>query len=391
MPRISKAQQAEIDAANAQAMTELVADPLEAIRPYLAQAGVEDSEVLFYLYRVVDEGKRVDAFLFKCKPEDYDPERLGQQYGSGTYRMKVYVKDNDHPNGVVRAAPKFAVEMPPGFKPGLPDTPAQSAPVAPAAPALTAADIALAVTEAVRASMPPAKTFAEQLQEMKLLAEIFKPAQAASVVQVPASDPIAEVTRTIGLMKMIKELNPEPPDLENPTGLLLEGFKTITGAFANARGAQTPLPAPMPAQPAQPAALTALPANDGATVTITPTASAAGTMPAANVSTEPTGDDMGMFQKMMIGFAIADAKKGADPESDAAIFFEKADDDLLNIIIDGADATGKDWFMILCEIHPDAAAYRPWFDAFRAKVLEFDRAAQAEEAAEKSAQVDAVP
>lgn len=194
-----------------------------------------------------------------------------------------------------------------------------------------------------------------------MMAAMFKQDRAPA-----APDPMSGITQALTLIQTVKGLMPEPAvDTGDSTAnLLLEGIRTVSGAFANAKGAAPAmLPPPIPqaalpnpiAQPEQAGAF-----NPGAQQPIQ--------------QPQPQGEDMGLMQRMMVGLAINDAKKGAPVESDAAIFFEKADDDLLNIVIDGEDATGKDWFTILCEINPDAKDYRPWFDAFRGKVLEYDKA-----------------
>ncbi len=353
MPRETKEQKEareREEKANLEAMTVLVADPLEVIRPYLVQVGMEESEVMFYLYRVVDSGKQVDAFLFKCKPEDYDPEELGRTYGSGVYRIKLYVKDNDHPNGVVRAAPKFAIEMPPGYKPGAVEVPAQVVAVqSERQPSLAE------IVAAVAAAMPkpvPGPTMTEMLTQMEIMSRIMRPAESAR----PAGgDAFSSVKEALGLIESVKKHIPkaEGGEGESITSTIREGIGLVSEVMRNNRaqhGPQAPqaqLPPPGEVLP-NPAA----PVNAGAPV-------------------ETAEDDETMMTGIYIKMAIGAAKKNAPVESMAALVVEHIGDDLLEAIIEGKTPEGEDWFSILEKLNPDVTPHRVWFESLRAKVIEY--------------------
>lgn len=332
----------------------VITDPMEAVAPYLAQAGVEQYEVNFFVYRKVDDGRKPDAFLFKCKPEDFDIAELGERYGGGMYRIRIYVKDEENPGGVIRGGGLIAVEKPPGFKP-------RSVPEQPAAP--VAADGMTAFERIVMENMRQSNERFERIMEalakreeprdplstlegIRAIAEMFK--QPAPPPAAPASDFRSTLNAARDLLEISGGLggggggDPESMVLGRGLGVIEKMIdraasqQQTRGAAGQAAGASDGAPAVIVEQPAA---------------------------PAATAATEQESETVLRFRLQMRSACRA-AARGEDPEEYAEISFPFVPDADLKSI-----SENPGWFAVIVQAVPEAAEHQAWFTKARDKLV----------------------
>lgn len=366
---IAQAAEREAAASNALMLDDLAADPLAPVRPYMAQAGLDSVDAKFYVYRIVDEGTKPDAFLFKCKPEDFDPELIGRRYGTGTYRIKIYVKDEDHPNGVIRGGGIFPIEMPSGYKPEpLAAPPSASASLGALGEPSTFERMFLQMmaegqkrTEDLLGAIAKARDVAppDPLAMMRQVGEVMKsliPPPAPVAAGAGGGDFMTIVNAAKTLLDISKGMAPSaaaPDDPEAPIGERLFNRAASQVVDLIAAGAAGKL-----GNGAAPAALAA---------PETPAASAAPVASAAGGATITEENENMIVFKHSIRQAARAAAAGENPEEYAEDIFGFLSDE--NIV--GFDT--PNWFAILAHHVPEVAPHQAWFARVHAKIIALAR------------------
>lgn len=323
-------------------------EPIDLVRPYLEQAGIEQSEVRFHVYRKVEDGRKPDAFLFKCPPEDFDHSEIGQLYGSGTYRLRIFVRDASAPNGVIRGGGLFTIEMPAGWKPRPPE----------AAPAPGHGTLETLLLEQARrsderlerileamANKSGAPSPLETLEGLSKLAEIIKPAAPAP------SAATLDFTTVLNAAQALTNLAGKggANDGDADTVLFRSGLGVIEKMIDRAMSARAAPAAAAPVSHAGPAAAALPPAAE---------------QPRAPAPATEEEEGMLVFRAM-----IRRACGAAAAREDAALF---ADDAFPFISVEDLTtlALERDWFALLVKAVPDCSHYQEWFTQVRARVID---------------------
>lgn len=340
---------------------QVLTDPLELASSYLAQAGLESTEVRFYVYRRVEEGRKPDVLLFKCAPDDFDAEAIGKNYGTGTYRIRVYVKDEEHPNGVLRpGGGLFAVEMPAGYKP--------AAAAAVTAPSGEGSSFERLMLEMMRQQNERFERVLERIAQpreepdpmrtldgLKQLAEIVKPpppAAAAAAAGPDFSATLAAAKQLLDLSQGLRGGAGEEGGDDPDSFLMRRGISVVEKMIEKALAERTRAPAPPAAQLEQLEQPIAAPASSPA---------------AAAAPNEPEEEGVMMFK-----YQLRQACKAAAEGEDAAEYAE----DAFPFIADGdlrMIANEPNWFSILVGAVPECAVHQVWFTAARDRLVAMAR------------------
>ena len=300
--------------------------------------GYDDAKVNVYLMEPGKPGAFVDSFA----PNDFSLEMLKQTYGAGTYKIQIRAGGRIIPGGrVVRIAkslnsgtvsvPQFAPDklietMNIGFE--------------------RLGSMFAQAIQSLAANQPKLKTTVETLEELRLMREIM----GGNVQPAPAQN-------SMDLLNLAAELagkmNPGPQD-ENT--VLLEGIKQfgpllqtlMAGQPAHnggpgLNGQQRVLPQPHSQPMAAPVPAPA---------------------PVPSLSPSPQGADMNMLIDMYLKTLLANARADNDPMTYAQTTIDyMGDEEAVKL------ATNPQWFDLLCQRIPDAAAHKEWFEELRTGIL----------------------
>ncbi len=326
-------------------------DPAAVIDGLLAQQGFDAEQAKFKVYRIVDDGRKPDAFLFECVPDDFNQEEIGKKYGTGTYRLRVYAKTSENPQGVIVRAPKFTVEMPPGYTP-----PVAAVTVAQPVGVQSPAEMAAMVAQAVASTLAPvlqtiaSKPETNTLDEMAKLAGVMKMLMPAAPAVATAHAPtlMEQLALMTQLQTFMKSMNPSEGGKTDLTTLFAEkGLDALTGMLAMAqqqKAAQVGQPALPPPQP------------ETAQVMANP------------VEPEPneSDDEMKILWKAALKAACKSAKQNSPAADFAETWFDMVPDEILDQLSDDPD-----WFKKVCEVYPECSMYEAWFVQLRTTMVEW--------------------
>jgi hypothetical protein len=290
-----------------------------------------------------------EANVWRGDPDSYDLEQIAKTFGSGAYRVKVYVRNPDGRKPCL-ANKIFFWKLSPADERKIKE--AVEAPIEAKPAAQSGNDLREMFTGLATMMQENTKQMIEALRTretnpmqtlegIKQLAEIMRPASAAPVA--PGMDIMSTLAVATKLIDLSKGMNPAPllnADGEVSSGaVLMKALDVFGQTIAKAQSAQAPGAVEQPA-PESPQTIT--------------------------VSQQEV-DEMNLMFKMQLKMANAKAANGADPEEVANEVWDYAPDDVLNALL-----TDPLWFAKLCEIEPECAKYQVWYESVRGHLIRFD-------------------
>lgn len=245
----------------------------ESLNPALATLYAElqvgdDGEATVHISKLSADGRGTEANVWKGDPEQYDLERIAKTFGSGDYRVKVYVRI---PTGqkVLKGNKVFSWLLSPD------DEAKRTAPKADANPGngLSALDIGRLIADGIKAAMPQAPAVApvDPLQQIKQLAEVMAMLRPEAPQQTQQLGQLDQLKSMVEIVSMLKGDPDDGPRGVNANGtdllmnvinkfgpLLMQALPAIQAGAVQQQMAQLPMepqpmatPAPMVTQPQQ--------------------------------------------------------------------------------------------------------------------------------------------
>lgn len=313
---------------------------LQSIKASLNISG--DMPVSVYVYKVNHDGEGNDFRVYESDdPEAFVLKNIARRFGSGSYRVRVYVTDNEGMKTMrVNSIQHVLLD---------PDDESK----------------ALAAREAAKNPPPPGAAHGGEMRDV--VAQMMAGFQA-SIVQImgareAAPDPFALMERMAGIMKAMAPAPVAPaPDLQSMLGTL-KTLKDLTGGGA-------PEGASASEQLLLKAADALMPAIAAGVAKGQPPAAPAGAAlpapgPDAGPQLSPEDEDRLMMLQLQLRMANRAAARGADPAEYANDIYDAFDDEDIQ-----GTALNPEWFTIMCNAVPGCAEHREWYEKARAALIE---------------------
>lgn len=313
------------------------AEPLnEYLESVYSELGIEgEIDATVHVTQFQDNG--MEAHIWRGDPADYDLESLAKKFGSGQYRVKVYVRDPNTGKKPQRANRVIAWKLTPDedarIKQGLNAVPPLSAPTP--APLLTADAIALAVKNAL-----PAPVVAPQINPMELMKSI------GEVMRSFAPQPQQNSVSPMEVMRLFANVMRESRDAEpiergvnaGPGDIFLRLIDKFAPLFEKTLAGQASATPQLnaPAQTGQP--------------------------PQPQLTEQ---DEMNLRLKMGLAFLVAQAEAGNDATTYADVVLDNVPDEALEAL-----AKNENWFDELSAVEPKIRQHRQWFVTLMNEVRE---------------------
>jgi len=313
----------------------------ESLSPALEQLYVElgitgDADTTVHVSKIDADGRGNDANIWKGDPDQYDLETLAKKFGSGSYRVMVYVKvPSGHKVRKVNKIISWLLSPDDEAKRVVALTAPQPLAAMPQQPQVDFAamlremgamfqNTILQLQQTKPAEVNPLAT----LQGIKELAAVITPAQ-----QMPREDSFEKTMRGVELfMGLQNKLTPEKlttedGDLSMPAVIMaaVREFKSMRSATLGAVS-NAPAPVNVPALTDEQAAQ------------------------------QQDFDEMNIVLRYQLKQANKAAAAGEDAAEYANSIYSVIPDDVLQMI-----ATDANWFAELCKVAPECAAHTPWF------------------------------
>ncbi len=260
------------------------------------------------VYRVDTKTQKL-TYLQTIEPADFlnaGEELLRDQYGTGTYEARVYE------NGQVVTRGRVAVEAPRWVAPaGTSDRhPQTTINVPPSGGADMVAAMAAAMRDGfaqIAAMIPKPVSMTEQLSQLRVLADIVRPAQQAQSG--------TSLQDFIGLFSLAKQMVSDSSGERSDLDALVSLGRPLVERMVQA----TPVAAPAPA-------------------------------------VAPVPDDGAAMVRGFLDTLVAQAQAGADVAPLADLIVQQVPPAALDEILDPPD-----WFERLSQIHPGVGGHQAWF------------------------------
>lgn len=322
----------------------------ESINPALetlyAELGMTDNaEATVHVTLLNADNTGKEANIWRGNPEDYDLEQLAKQFGSGDYRVKIYVRAANG-SKPLRANKVFSWKLSPKDEETRRNPPKSDTPQ----PAFNPLDLAKVIAEAVRAAMPPPAALpppVNTMAQMREFAELMAIMRPPEAVHAPAGNALGNMRDMIEIMEMMRGGRDDAPAVGSATGndLMLKMIDKFSPLFMNVlaqQGGQAPgapqLPAllqqqatpfdpqfaPQPVQPTQP--------------------------------TQNEADEVNIKLRMGISFLLQQCDAGGAPETYAEVVLDSVPADAVQTLINSA--APLDYlagFDVRCKVEPYAA------------------------------------
>lgn len=338
----------------------------ESLSKLYGELGIGDNgESNVYVYKFVENGK--EARIWEGSPDDYDLNKLSRRFGSGDYRVKVYVR-GDSGRFVLRGNKVFCMLLDP-----IEEVKAQQivsgAPVAVAAPAFDPMAIANAITTAIAAAMPKPAPQVDPLQQMAQLAGIMKTMMPNQAPQQSPMDMLGVMRMTIEMMNLAKgERDPIESGVNaTTTDVFMKMIDKFGAPIAGLLAQQTTpgmaaLPAPPTTGEAPP-----VPFPSGTTTAETATITPEVSQPAQPPQTPEQEQQMlaQMRLKAGLGFLCMQAKADNDPGTYAEMAIDNVPPDALKTICESPNYLDE-----LAKFEPDVKNHAQWFADLRECIIE---------------------
>lgn len=328
----------------------------------LVELAGENTEAKIKVYK--SEKNKRDAWCFDCSPAEFSESFLRDEYGPGTYRIRMY---GDTATGYGLLANRLLEIAPPARRPLVSSQHQQAA----ATPGAGGENVIIAaLQESTRAQLAGLAQLVTAIQssgqnrqamlaEMKLMADLFRPAPGTAS---SAPDTLTQFASFARIMKDIGGGNAESMDPEAaPYTLMGKGLEAFmefirmnkSAAPANAAALAAPAPAPASA-----------PALAHVQVT--------------TATPDQSEEQMRIMMRAKLAPLLMAAQSNQDAEQWAEIVYNTADDAAIDML------ALDNWHEFLCEIEPAFKDHRAWLDKVRAFILQWAKEdAEQEDAANR--------
>lgn len=294
-----------------------ISPALESLYAELGMGEAGEATVHVTILNVDGTGK--EANIWRGNPENYDLESLARQFGSGEYRVKIYVRV---PQGskVLKANKIFYWKLTPEEEKRRLNPQVD-------APVMTPADIARMVLDGIRAAMPapvstPQPDPFDQMQKMAAIMQMMRPAAH----EVAAPQPVNQLGMIRDVAELLQTLKgDDEPSARGANGndllmtVISKFAPLLTGVLAQQPGAAIPgaMPAPQLTQTPYPDLSQSAPA--------TPT----------QAIPQPTSEEENMSIKLRLGLSwmIGQCDGGGAPETYAEVVLDSVPPEAVNALI----------------------------------------------------------
>jgi hypothetical protein len=324
-----------------------------ALSNVMTELGGRDAEAKVTISKItLENGVRKDAYLFECHPSDFSLQDVQESYGAGDYRIKVYGLQEGTNYKVIHASKRITIglnrDQARGKSNGSSGLGGVTVNAQGGEMAKAMADALAPFIGALAGMMKqPAGGRRELLEELKMMAEIVKPATP------PQADPFSNLTGLTKVMELAKSFSGGGDsggltEESGPYAVLMKALETFGAMMQTAReqGAaiknenlQLSAPDPKP----------------GASQTVRTSEPQPAAQPAANAENE----QMETFLKMQLALFLNAAKAEGNPEIYAGLIVENAPEKLLDLM------EAPTWFEELVKLAPDFANHKPWCEQVR--------------------------
>lgn len=300
-----------------------------ALETLYAEMGILDGgEANVYVTMLDADGKGDEANIWRGTPDDYDLERLAKQFGSGKYRVKIYVRN---PTGqrVLKANKVFTWKLTPE------EEERRKHPQAAPQPAFNPNELSRMIAESIKAALPPPVPVApipvvDPLTQFKQFAEIMQMMQPPRQEVAPAQNTLSSLRDMAELMDMLRGGNDSAPAVGSATGndLMLKLIDKFGPLFMNVLAAQQGQAAPTdqpqiaaPMQPATPYPTIPQPAQESTAV------------PAQPQATQEEVNDVNIRLKMGMNFLTQMCDSGGDPALYAEVVLDNVPEETVKALL----------------------------------------------------------
>lgn len=312
----------------------------------------ENGDAVVHVSLLDGDGKGNEASIWRGDPDSYDLEALAKKFGSGQYRVRIYVKTLEGKR-VHKANKVFFWKLSPE------DEQKRFAPVATEKPV----DIGAAVAEAMRGILPALQTVqappVDQMQMMRNTIELMKVMQPQNT-----APPIDQMTVMRQTIEMMNSMRPEPSDEPIARGgnagtndLILAMINRFGPLFAGALSQNM-------GQPAQAAIAVA---DNAVGEYVAPLQIQQNVQPQQDIQPQPESADMNavvtMQLKAGIGWIISQCNAGGLPETYAEVVIDTIPPESLKQLL-----AEPDTFAWLANIEPKVREHEEWFKSLLTEV-----------------------
>ncbi len=337
----------------------------DAINPALeslyAELGMSDAgEATVHVTILNVDGTGKEANIWRGNPEDYDLEGLAKQFGSGEYRVKIYVRV---PQGskVLKANKVFYWKLTPEQEKKRLNPEAEK-------PVFNPMDLARLITEGIKAAMPqqPAAPQIDPFDQMQKFASIMQMMQRPEP-QYVQQQPVNQLGALRDMAELIQTLR---GDSDEPAGrgansndllmTLISKFAPVIGSVLTQQvGNPSEIPGAMPAPQLQ-----SQPAQPYPTI---PQVEQHAQQQQAHQPNE-TGEDVSLKLKMGLGWLIGQCDGGGAPETYAEVILDSVPEEAITQMVNAPDPLS---YLAQFDPRVNTEPYKTWFTNLIAAIKEY--------------------
>lgn len=320
-----------------------------ALESLYAELGMGDGgEATVHVSKLDADGRGVEAQIWKGDPDNYDLEQLAKKFGSGQYRVKVYVRI---PTGqkVCKGNKVFAWMLSPEDEAKRMQV---QNPQATAVKQFDPADIARVVVDSIKMALPQQNPV-NSLGMLKEIAEVMRTLQPTTqqVAQTPQVDPISMMKNLAEMMVTLRgEVEPvaaggNAGGMDVLLSLVNKFGPMFQQVMSQQQGAQ---------MGAQAGIAAATPQLQHMPTQTQPPHQAPQQAPQQEQSGE---DEVSMKLRMGLMFLVQQCKAGGLPETYAEVVLDSVPAESLAQLMSVADPVAQ-----LAAFAPEVADHREWFE-----------------------------
>lgn len=322
-----------------------------ALQAIYAEMGQDEfGKIKVYIYKLEEESGK-EPRVWEGPPGDYDLMAVARRFGSGDYRVKLYVP-HDSGRIVIGGNQIFPILLDPAEDAKIVAlrngqlNPAQPA-VQAVQPQITADTIALAITTALKSAMPAP---VDPLEQMTKLAGVMQKLMPAPVVAPTGNSFMETLAAARSLMELTKGFAP-PVDAEGRADVkgqaMLRGVDVLTRMFEKSLEQAKPNPNAVQAEKS---------------VTVAPLENAQSQEIAPELSAEQL-EELEML-RLQIKMVNREAKANSDVDKLVEDFYDELPDAIFDLIV-----LEPKWFEVLCTNVPECAKYKEWYEKMRTAII----------------------
>lgn len=315
-----------------------------ALESLYSELGISEGEAAVHIAKLDADG-RGEAQIGKFEPDEYDLHAIAKKFGSGSYRIRVYVRiptgqrvlkinrkmswllsDDEEAQRKARAMTYQGVGV-------LPQ---------PSSPGLTADDVARIVAQSVPRVEP-----VNPMTMMREVAELMRVMVPPVTSAASSTDPFAMMKNMIEITKLMKGDNDSMPVMGESAGTndvllgLINKFGPMFAGMMTQNAAQQ-MPTQAPQQLAAPMQ---------------------NPLPQQQIDQPQEQTDVNLKLKMGLMFLVNGCEKGGSPESYAEMIIDNVPAEEMRMLLDAPNVLD-----VLGQTEPKVLLHREWFGALMAEV-----------------------